>query len=68
MWLLPAFPTSPELKLFDLSSFKFGVILSIKYSVLFCQRWGSEILNDMETTYHPTHSTVNPEMNVLQNS
>lgn len=54
MWLLPAFPTSPELKLFNFFSFKFRVILCIKYSILLCQRWSGKILKGKKSP-HRTH-------------
>ena len=53
--LSPAFPTSSELKLLYLFSFKLCVILCIEYSVLFRQRWSSKILKGKEITIHGTH-------------
>ena len=53
--LSPAFPTSSELKLFYLFSFKLCVILCIEYSVLLRQRWSSKILKGKEITLYGTH-------------
>ena len=53
--LSPAFPASSKLKLFDLFSLELCVVLRIKYSVLFCQRWSSKILQGKEITLHGTH-------------
>ena len=64
----PAFPTSSELKLFDLFSFKFLVIICMKYSVLFCQGWSSKILKRKEIPSHGTYCYRKATKECLKNS